>query len=222
MKTKIVLIAILALWPFATVAIIRAQQPEQEQAKPVPQQTKPNKPETKPQEPKQEPGREMKPAGPQEEQRRTQQDQQKQVEEQQKREQQQGEQQKRAQEDARKAQEKQQREQMKRAEDETKHQNQHQTVSSPGSRPAAQRGVRIPEDRFRAHFGPEHHFQVQRIILIEDRPRFQYSGYWFELVDAWPVDWSYTDDCYVDYADDEYFLFSPLHPGVRIAVIVVG
>lgn len=241
MKKETVLIAVLALWPFWTVAMIKAQQPEgQEQGKPIHQQTKPNRGEAKPEEPRQQPGGEMKTAAPQpqEEQRRTQQNQQEQVEEQQKRatqeqqkqieeqrkrtQQQQADQQKRAQEDARKAQEEQQREQTKRAEDEGKRpQTQHQTISPPSSQSSAQRGMQIPDDRFRAHFGPEHHFRVQRVILIEERPRFQYSGYWIELLDPWPTDWSYTDDCYVDYVDDGYFLFSPLHPGVRIAVIVI-
>jgi len=41
------------------------------------------------------------------------------------------------------------------------------------------------------------------------------------LVDAWPVDWAYTDDCYIDYVDGEYFLFDLLHPGIRVAVFVV-
>jgi len=222
-KSITLIIAIVALWLVGTATVTWGQEGEQqEQAKPVPQETKSNKPEPKPQEPKQEPGGEMKPAKPQEDQRRPQQEQQKQVEEQQKRTQQdQAEQQKRAQEDARRVQEQQQKEQTKRADEDKQRQNQHQTASSPGSRSSSQRGVRIPEDRFRAQFGREHHFRVQRIILVEDRPRFQYSGYWFELADPWPADWSYADDCYVDYVDDGYFLFSPLHPGIRIAVIVI-
>jgi hypothetical protein len=47
------------------------------------------------------------------------------------------------------------------------------------------------------------------------------TGYWFELIDPWPADWSYSDDCYIDYIDEEYFLIDPVHPGIRIAVIVV-
>jgi hypothetical protein len=41
------------------------------------------------------------------------------------------------------------------------------------------------------------------------------------FVDAWPAGWGYTDDCYIDYVDGEYFLFDVLHPGVRNAVTVV-
>ena len=36
-----------------------------------------------------------------------------------------------------------------------------------------------------------------------------------------PAEWTYDDDCYVDYVDGEYFLFDLRHPGVRIALMVV-
>ena len=62
---------------------------------------------------------------------------------------------------------------------------------------------------------------INRPVIVENRPRFQYRGYWFEIVDPRPVGWAYTDDCYIDYIDGEYFLFDLLHPGVRIAVFVV-
>jgi hypothetical protein len=80
---------------------------------------------------------------------------------------------------------------------------------------------RIPDDRFRAQFGREHHFPMQRPEVVEGRPRFQYGGYSFVLVDAWPPQWAYTDDCYIDDVDGEYFLFDLRHPGVRLAVMVV-
>jgi len=54
------------------------------------------------------------------------------------------------------------------------------------------------------------------------QPVVVYSGYSFQLVDAWPVDWGFDDDCYIDYVDGEYFLFNAFHPGVRIAVFVIG
>jgi hypothetical protein len=58
-------------------------------------------------------------------------------------------------------------------------------------------------------------------VIVRGQLQFQYGGYTFELVDAWPGDWAYTDDCYIDYVDGEYFLFDLLHPGVRIALFVV-
>jgi hypothetical protein len=86
------------------------------------------------------------------------------------------------------------------------------------ARPAS--GQRIPDDKFRANFGREHHFRVQRTV-VGGQPRFQYGGYWFALADPWPGDWAYTDDCYIDYIDGEYVLIDLLHPGVQIALIVV-
>ncbi|MGA8762105.1 MAG: hypothetical protein WB562_04365 [Candidatus Sulfotelmatobacter sp.] len=87
------------------------------------------------------------------------------------------------------------------------------------ARPAG-KSARIPDDKFRAHFGHSHTFKA-RTVIVEGQPRFQYGGYSFTLVDAWPVGWAYTDDCYIDYVDGEYFLFDLLHPGVRVAVFVV-
>ncbi len=84
----------------------------------------------------------------------------------------------------------------------------------------AGKSARIPDDKFRAHFGHSHTFRAQTVI-VRGQPQFQYGGYSFQLVDAWPQDWAYTDDCYIDYIDAEYFLFDLLHPGVRIAVLVV-
>lgn len=81
-----------------------------------------------------------------------------------------------------------------------------------------QRGIHIPDDRFRAHFGREHHFHVDR----QGGNRFVYGGYTFEFVDVWPVGWAYTDDCYIEYVDGEYYLFDLLHPGAQILVIVVA
>jgi hypothetical protein len=79
---------------------------------------------------------------------------------------------------------------------------------------------RIPDDKFRAHFGRQHTFSVHT-TTVGGRPQFQYGGYNFTIVEVWPTDWAYTDDCYIDYIDGEYFLFDLRHPGVRLAVVVV-
>jgi hypothetical protein len=87
---------------------------------------------------------------------------------------------------------------------------------------AGNRGRRIPDDQFRSHFGREHRFHVQRERIVNvSQPVVVYGGYSFQLVDAWPSDWSYDDDCYIDYIDGEYFMFDVLHPGIRIAVFVI-
>jgi hypothetical protein len=82
-------------------------------------------------------------------------------------------------------------------------------------------GARIPDDKFRAHFGRQHTFAIRQPNIVNGRPQFQYGGYSFTIVDAWPVGWAYTDNCYIDYIDGEYFLFDLLHPGVQLALVVV-
>jgi len=83
------------------------------------------------------------------------------------------------------------------------------------------RGGRIPDDKFRASFGRQHTFAIGHPNRVQGRPTFQYGGYSFTLVDAWPADWAYTDECYIDYIDGEYFLFDLAHPGVQLAIVVV-
>jgi hypothetical protein len=87
-------------------------------------------------------------------------------------------------------------------------------------------GYRIPEDRFRAHFGRGHWFRVHEVpvIVVDRSPRFQFGGYWFGVVDPCPETWSpvwyRTDDVYVDYVNDGYYLYNRQHPGIAIAVDV--
>ena len=82
------------------------------------------------------------------------------------------------------------------------------------------RGGRIPDDKFHATFGHQHSFRMHRPTVVQGHPMFQYGGYSFVLVDAWPMDWVDSDDYYIDYVDDAYFLFDLAHPGVRIAIVV--
>jgi hypothetical protein len=87
-------------------------------------------------------------------------------------------------------------------------------------------GYRIPEDRFRAHFGRGHWFRVHEVpvIVVERSPRFQFGGYWFSVVDPCPETWSpvwyRTDDIYIDYVNDGYYMYNRQHPGIAIAVNV--
>lgn len=103
--------------------------------------------------------------------------------------------------------------------DRTRQGQQHPEMQGGRARPSG-KGRHIPDDKFRAQFGHEHHFNAKTVI-VSGQPQFVYSGYTFELVDVWPADWAYTDDCYIDYIDGEYFLFDLMHPGVRIALFVV-
>ena len=82
-------------------------------------------------------------------------------------------------------------------------------------------GGRIPDARFRTHFGRDHAFRINRPVMVSGAARFQYGGYWFGFGEPWPVGWSYTDQVYVDYIDGGYYLLSPVHPGVRISINVI-
>jgi hypothetical protein len=95
----------------------------------------------------------------------------------------------------------------------------HPEQQAKNGRPAGKSG-HIPDDKFRAHFGRSHRFTA-RTVIVQGQPQFQYGGYSFQLVDAWPEGWAYTDECYIDYIDGEYFLFDLVHPGIQVAVFVV-
>jgi hypothetical protein len=96
---------------------------------------------------------------------------------------------------------------------------QEQNRASRHARPAG-KSAHIPDAKFRATFGRQRPFKVSRPVVVNNQQTIQYGGYNFVLVDAWPAEWAYTDDVYIDYIDGEYFLFDLLHPGIRIAVFV--
>ena len=87
-------------------------------------------------------------------------------------------------------------------------------------------GYRIPDDRFRLYFGHEHFFHVGQLPLffVGGYPRFQYDGYWVTFVDPWPENWAPTwydtDDVYIDYTDDGYYVYDRSYPGEGIAVTI--
>jgi hypothetical protein len=87
-------------------------------------------------------------------------------------------------------------------------------------------GYRIPDDHFRGFFGPDHGFRINGLpfLVVGGFPRFQYEGYWFSLVDPWPQSWNNnwydTDDVYVSYVDNGYYLFNRRHPDVGIAISI--
>src|SRR6202050_1477024 len=89
------------------------------------------------------------------------------------------------------------------------------------------RGYRIPGDRFSRYFGPRHGFRIYELplLVVGGYPRFQYGGYWFRPIDPWPEywpdDWYETDDVYIAYSSDGYYLFNSQYPSVGIAVEIL-
>jgi Tfp pilus assembly protein FimT len=86
------------------------------------------------------------------------------------------------------------------------------------------RGYRIPDDRYRGYFGPDHGFRISGLpfMVVGGYPRFQYEGYWISLVDPWPEywgnDWYDNDDVYVNYVDNGYYLYNRRYPSAGVAV----
>jgi hypothetical protein len=87
-------------------------------------------------------------------------------------------------------------------------------------------GYRIPDNRFGAYFGREHFFRIGRLplVFVGGYPRFQYDGYWVTCMDPWPESWPptwyETDDVYLEYTDDGYYLYDRNYPGIGIAVTI--
>ena len=99
----------------------------------------------------------------------------------------------------------------------------HSAEGNAGRPVQGRRAQRIPEEKFRARFGRKHHFHVEHAHIVnQGQPEFVYSGYTFELSDPWPAEWSFDDDCYIDYVGDDYYLYDVAHPGIRILVFVIG
>jgi len=78
---------------------------------------------------------------------------------------------------------------------------------------------RISDAHYAASFGAEHRFQVSQGDY--EHRRFQYGGYSFGFVDPWPVGWGYSDDVYVMYVDGGYYMYDPVHVGVRISINIM-
>jgi len=88
----------------------------------------------------------------------------------------------------------------------------------PAQRAGGNRNGRIPDDRYKANFGREHTFHVSQGDY--GNRRFQYGGYSFGFVGAWPTNWLYTQNVYVIDIDGVYYLCNPMYPGVNIVLSV--
>jgi hypothetical protein len=96
---------------------------------------------------------------------------------------------------------------------------QHTMQAQPGKQAQHAGGGRIPDDRFKANFGEQHRFRVSQGDYRNHR--FQYGGYSFGFVGAWPSNWLYTQDVYVVEINGVYYLCNPMYPGVNIELSIV-
>ncbi len=88
----------------------------------------------------------------------------------------------------------------------------------PGKPGQQTRGGRIPDDRFKANFGQQHTFHVSEGDYRGHR--FQYGGYSFGFIDAWPSNWLYTQNVYVIEINGVYYLCNPSYPGVNLTLSI--
>jgi len=78
---------------------------------------------------------------------------------------------------------------------------------------------RISGAHYSASFGSGHNFHVSQGDY--NNHRFNYGGYSFGFIDAWPVGWYYTDNVYVVYDGGGYYMYDVVHPGIRISVNIL-
>ena len=61
-------------------------------------------------------------------------------------------------------------------------------------------------------------------MIYEGYPQFRYGGYNFLIVDPWPAQWSdgwyQSDDLYIAYDGDGYYLHNRRYPDEGLAVVV--
>jgi len=87
-------------------------------------------------------------------------------------------------------------------------------------------GYRVPDDRFSLYFGSGHFFEIGNLplLFVGGYTRFQYDGYLVTLMDPWPENWPplwyETDNVYVDWGGDGYYLYDTNYPGIGIAVTI--
>jgi hypothetical protein len=86
-------------------------------------------------------------------------------------------------------------------------------------------GYYIPAPRFDRSFGPRHYFRLRaRPVIYDGYPRFYYGGYNFLIVDPWPANWNdswyESDDLFISYDGDGYYLHNRRYPEEALAVTV--
>jgi hypothetical protein len=195
-----------ALFVLLAGTMAYAQEQEKEKEKPAPQQEK-----------KQEPAKEQPRAQEHQQQDRQQQEQRNAQEQQKDKQKVQAQQSEKERANAEKQQQQTEKQQQQTAKQQQVAKQQERVNAQQAQRDGGNHNARrIREEDYRSHFGREHAFRVTR----SDNRRFNYGGYWFVYNDPWPAGWSYSDDVYVDEIDGEYYLIDPVHPGIRLLIIV--
>lgn len=98
------------------------------------------------------------------------------------------------------------------------------TEARPAAQPRAQTQAvsthgRISNAHYASSFGRGHTFHVSEGDYRNRR--FQYGGYSFGFLDPWPVGWGYSDPVYVVYVDGGYYMYDPVHVGMRISINIL-
>ncbi len=105
------------------------------------------------------------------------------------------------------------------------HEEHGKTGGEAHARPAG-KSAHIPDPKFKASFGRQHTFKATQVIttttIVPNQTQFIFAGYTFIFLDPWPAGWLLTDDCFIDFVGDEYVLVDAFHPGVTVALFVVG
>ena len=110
----------------------------------------------------------------------------------------------------------QQQENNSKPDDKNAQQNQVEAKPGEAQRAGGNGNGRISDDRYKANFGREHTFRVSQGDY--GNRSFQYGGYSFGFIGAWPSNWLYTQDVFVVEIDGVYYLCNPMYPGVNIAL----
>jgi len=88
------------------------------------------------------------------------------------------------------------------------------------------KGFRIPPARYGRNFGSNHFFRIHSrpVSMLGGFISFQYGGFGFSVIDPWPEywsdDWYDTDEVYIYYSEDGYYLHNRRYPEDRIAINV--
>ena len=60
--------------------------------------------------------------------------------------------------------------------------------------------------------------------MFGGHPRFQYGGFWLNVLDPWPEywagNWYGSDEMYIGFTDGGYYLFNRSYPQDQIALSV--